>query len=579
MEENIVKNFMEDKLKIEKNTSKQFGLIMSDVSLVFVIAATLCILYLGYLGAYPLINPDEGRYAEIPREMLFSGNFITPHLNGVEYFEKPALQYWITTFSMYIFGENEFAVRLFPALCGLGGIFCAGFLGKKMFNDKVGYLSSLILATSFLYFIISSLNILDMGVSFFITLALTTFYQFSVTKKKYWLYLMYAAVAFATLTKGLIGIVLTFAVIIIYSLCTKQYRLLRDIVSVVGILIFLVITVPWFYLVCRDNPDFFYFFFIQEHFLRYLTKMHDRYQPFYFFIPCLILGIFPWTGFLGFSPKKIFAVKSLWQSLKDSSKRNEYVFLGLWFSIIFVFYSMSDSKLVPYIVPCLIPMAILIADKLLSIKNMKDKMKSALVINAVIAFFICIGLVIAAIKGNFMSAGEFLAVGGCLVLTLVVFSILNLFLWYKYHDVNKIILSYVLFALVFSFSLQPVINAVAQQRTSKNASAIVNLWKNDDSLIICYKDYVQDLPFYTKSRVAIYDYLGELEFGSKHPSGEGWFLNKEQLLKTWNDNPNVILVVPQKLKNDALSTLGIKSIDKEKIDLLEADRYVVIKKE
>ena len=564
---------MESMMQINKRSD----VIVGGVTLFLIVSAVLSILYLGHLGAYPLINPDEGRYAEIPREMLFSGNFITPHLNGVEYFEKPALQYWFTALSMFIFGENEFAVRLFPALCALGGIFCTGILGKEMFNRKVGYLSSVILATSFLYFVIGSLNILDMGVSFFITLALTAFYKFSVSQKKLWLYLVYVAMALGTLTKGLVAIVLTGAVIFMYAICTKQFKLLAKSLSIVGLILFLAITIPWFYLVCRDNPDFFYFFFIQEHFLRYLTKMHDRYQPFYFFIPCIILGIFPWTGFLGFSWKKLFSPKMMWHKLQDSPRKNAYVFLFLWFSIIFVFYSMSDSKLVPYIVPCLIPLSIIISDRILSLENMASKMKSVLIVNGVIAFIICLALVYTAVRGDFMAVSEFLAVGGSLILTLMIFSVLNLFLWHKYHDVQKIILSYVLFSILFSFSLQPVITEVANHRTSKNASAVVNMWKNEDSVIICYRDYVQDMPFYTKSRLMVYDYLGELEFGAKHKSGEGWFFNnQEELLRIWQNNREAIVVIPSKFKNEALAKLNI---DKENtnIDMREADRYIIIK--
>ena len=147
--------------------------------------------------------------------------------------------------------------------------------------------------------------------------------------------------AFGTLTKGLIAIVLTVAIIFCYCLLTKNLKLLLKSISLIGILIFLVICVPWFYLVCKDNPDFFYFFFIHEHFLRYLTKVHDRYQPFYFFIPCIILGIFPWTGFfisslLSKSPKRT------WYKFITNPHRHKYIYLCLWFSIIFVFYSMSD---------------------------------------------------------------------------------------------------------------------------------------------------------------------------------------------------------------------------------------------
>ena len=141
------------------NPSKLFDLNNIDKTSIITISIILAILYLWHLGLYPLINPDEGRYAEIPREMLASGNFITPHLNGVEYFEKPALQYWVTAFFMYIFGENEFSVRLFPALCALGQIATTAYLAKKMFNRTTAFIASIILGSSFLYLIIGSLNI------------------------------------------------------------------------------------------------------------------------------------------------------------------------------------------------------------------------------------------------------------------------------------------------------------------------------------------------------------------------------------------------------------------------------------
>lgn len=313
-----------------------FNFKKTDKISIFTVTIIFIILYLWHIGLYPLINPDEGRYAEIPREMLANKNFITPYLNGVLYFEKPALQYWITAFFMYIFGENEFAVRLFPALCALGGIYLTGYLATKMFNRQTGFLASIILGSSFLYLIIASLNILDMAISFFITLSMVSYYQFSTTLKSKYLYIFYASMAFGTLTKGLIAIILTFAIIFCYCLFTKNFKLLIKSISFIGILIFLVICVPWFYLVCKDNPDFFYFFFIHEHFLRYLTKIHHRYHPFYFFIPCIILGIFPWTGFfisslLCKSPQKI------WCKFITNIHKHKYLYLYLWFSIIFIF--------------------------------------------------------------------------------------------------------------------------------------------------------------------------------------------------------------------------------------------------
>ena len=545
-------------------------LLTIDKTTIFIVSAVLCIMYLWHLGFYPLFNPDEGRYAEIPREMIASGDFITPHLNGVEYFEKPALQYWVTAIFMLIFGQNEFAVRLFPALCALGGIFCTFYTGWKMFDRKTGFLSAVILSTSFLYLIIGSLNILDMAVSFFITVCMSVFYQYSITNKRISIYIFYVSMALGLLTKGLIAIVLTLAIIFVYAVVTKQPNLLLKLLSPVGIGIFLLISLPWFYLVCRENPDFFYFFFIHEHFLRYLTTVHHRYQPFYFFIPCVILGMFPWAGYMFGS----LSLKKLWFKLKNSRKRNGYIYLSLWFGIIFVFYSLSDSKLVPYIVPCLIPLAILIANYLEHARENNIDLKIPLIINLLVAVLIIAALAVTAIKSDFISIHEFIWFGSPLILILLISNVSNLILWIKNKNIHQIVCISIVASILFGFSLQPVITEVAEHRTGKEVAQAVNLWKNQDTLIICYQDYLQDLPFYTKSRVALYDYYDELKFGSEHPSGQGWFLNKEEFLNTWSSRNNIILVVPKKRMDDCLKTLNT---DLNNMRHREFEKYIVIK--
>ncbi len=114
---------------------------------------------------------------------------------------------------------------------------------------------------------------------------------------------------------------------------------------------------PWFYKVSRENPDFLYFFFVREHFLRYATKIHSRYEPFWFFIPMIPVGLMPWTGFF-FS---LFSRESVLRSPADKDTKDANIYLLSWFTVIFVFFSLSSSKLIPYIVPCFPPLAILIA--------------------------------------------------------------------------------------------------------------------------------------------------------------------------------------------------------------------------
>lgn len=554
-----------------KTPTKLFDFNNLDKTSFITITIIFIILYLWHLGFYPLMNPDEGRYAEIPREMLASGNFITPYLNGVEYFEKPALQYWITAIFMYIFGENEFAVRLFPALCGLGGISLTGYLANKMFNRKTSFFASIIVGTSFLYLIIASINILDMAISFFLTLSLVSFYQFSTTKKYKYLYIFYASMALGTLTKGLIAVVLTSVIILAYCILIKNFNLIKQSISPIGILIFLIICVPWFYLVCRDNPDFFYFFFIHEHFLRYLTTTHHRYQPFYFFIPCVVLGIFPWTGFF-ISSLLVKSPRKTWQKIINNPHRHKILFLALWFTIIFVFYSLSSSKLVPYITPCLIPLAILIAYHLQQISFQSTKIAIALIINALISLAIIAALIILATKSNFITLQEFILSGSFIILVLIITNLLSFITWYKYKNLQQLFFISIISAILFSFSLQPVITQVAQHRTGRDVANVINTLKTNDTLIITYKDYIQDIPFYTNSRVAIYDYFGELEFGANHPNGQGWFLNKSQLLTIWQENPHALLVVPVKYRQEVTDLLR----DYSPLTILELNRFLLI---
>ena len=331
---------------------------------IFVLA--IFYLYLAHLGSYHLMDPDEGRYNQIPREMLLSGDFITPHLNGVEYFEKPAFQYWFTAIMMKIFGVTEFAGRILPALSAIGCVGLAGFLGTMMYSRKVGLLASAILATSCLNLIVASINILDMALTLFMTACMVFFYAFERTEKKKWLVAFYIAVGFGVLTKGLVAIILPFGILFWYTILTKRPRLFLKLFYLPGILAFLIVTAPWFYLVCQANHDFFYFFFVREHFLRFTTKMHDRFQPWWFFIPFVIIGMLPWTGFL----LSLFSKKGVIRKTTSQRNRFDIIFLLLWFFIIFIFYSISDSKLVPYIMPCWMPLAILIAA---SIKRFEDE--------------------------------------------------------------------------------------------------------------------------------------------------------------------------------------------------------------
>lgn len=210
---------------------------------------------------------------------------------------------------MKIFGVTEFAGRVFPALSAIGCVGLTFCLGSMMYTRRVGLLAAAVLATSCLNLIVASINILDMALTFFMTGCMVSFYAFERTEKKKYLLLFYIAMGLGVLTKGLVAIILPLGILFWYTIFTKRPRLFLKLFYLPGIIAFLIVTVPWFYLVCQANPDFFYFFFIREHFLRFTTKMHDRFQPWWFFIPFVFIGMLPWTGFLVslFSKKVLYA--------------------------------------------------------------------------------------------------------------------------------------------------------------------------------------------------------------------------------------------------------------------------------
>lgn len=309
-----------------------------------------------------LVNPDEGRYAEIPREMVASGDWTTPRLNDIKYFEKPALQYWATAAAYTLFGEHQWTARLWSALTGFLGVLMVFFTGRRLFGQEAGWNAALVLGSSLLYVLIGHINTLDMGVSFLLSAAVCAFClaQSEVSnarKHRRWMLAAWAALALAVLSKGLIGLVLPGAALVLYILVERDWRLPGRMHLVPGLSLFFLITVPWFVAVSLANPEFARFFFIHEHFERFLTRAHGRYQAPYYFIPVLLAGMLPWTVTL------VDALARAWKREPEKSFQVQR-FLLLWAAVVFVFFSASSSKLVSYILPMIPALALLTGARL-----------------------------------------------------------------------------------------------------------------------------------------------------------------------------------------------------------------------
>ena len=514
-------------------------------NLKYFIFVAFVVLYFCNIGGYGLMNPDEGRYAEIPREMLESGDYFTPRLNHVLYFEKPPLYYWFTAASFLVFGRNEFGARFTSVVMGLMSIFLTWFVARKFEDENTADLSAVILGTSGLFFALSRVNIIDMTLSALLTFALFSFYIFYKENKKRWLYIFYIALALATLAKGLIGIVLPGGVIFFFMLFTRDFKILKRLFLTPAILVFFLVCVPPFYLMCKKNPDFFYFFFIQEHFLRYATKMHDRYEPFWFFIPVIIGGLFPWT--LG-----------LFVNIKNYLNRQQInLYLILWVLIITLFFSASSSKLIPYILPVFPPLAILIAKNILALKEkaISKTAKIWLWVFTVLTVILCLSAVL--IFGGIITLkriNEALVYKIPAILLCFVCFIFCLIFWFYKKQSKKMLVAHILFAFCFLAASLPFFSALATQRSSKTLSIMLNKVLKPQDIILHFQTYKQDMPFYTKHRIAIYNREGELAFGrSKAEDANNWFIEPENIEAYLNqplqENQKLYIIVKDKHKN------------------------------
>ncbi len=329
------------------------------------------------LGARTLVPTDEGRYAEMAREMAATGDWITLRLNGIKYFEKPPLQNWMNALTFSLFGLGDWQARLWAGLCGLIGIAAASYTALKLYGRRVAISTACVLGASFYWAAMGHINSLDMGLSSMMTLALCGLLLAqrdgaSANEQRNGMLLCWAGMALATMSKGLIGFVLPGAVLVLYTIWSRDLGLWLRLHMGKGLLLFFAITAPWFILVWQANPEHPHFFFIHEHFQRFTSTVHKRGGAWYYFVPLLLIGILPWLGFL---------LQSLVASLrKENTRFQAKKMLFIWVSFIFFFFSISGSKLPSYILPIFPALAILIACQLEQISTFSLRLNAALML-------------------------------------------------------------------------------------------------------------------------------------------------------------------------------------------------------
>ena len=331
---------------------------LSWVTDIMLLGVLITVFYFLWLGSYPYFTPDEGRYSEVAREMLVSGDFVTPRVNGVAFLDKPALYYWLQAAAMYLFGVHEWAVRFFPALYGIAGSLIVYLAARRLFNRRTGILSAIILATTPLFFGGSHYANLDLEVAVLVSASLLTFLLGAETQGKartVFFLLAYTFAGFAFLTKGLLAIAFPVIIAGLWILLLSRWRLLLQMRLITGLIIIAVITLPWFILVQRANPEFLHFFFITQQVARFLSATEfNNPSPIWFYWPVVLAGLIPWTAFLLQAVGT--AARACWQARAQHAPE---LFLLLWAAVVFIFFSIPHSKTVSYILPIFPALAIL----------------------------------------------------------------------------------------------------------------------------------------------------------------------------------------------------------------------------
>jgi len=479
---------------------------------VWALLAAFVLVSLYMLGARTLVPPDEGRYAEMAREMLQHGDWITTRLNGIKYFEKPPLQTWMNALTFAAFGLGEWQARLWTGLCGIGAVLLSGYTGRRLFSARAGFYAALVLGSSMFWVAGAQINSLDMSLSTMMAIALCALLlaqrdAATAAENRNWMLVCWAGMALAVLAKGLIGVVLPGAVLVIYSAVSRDAAIWKRLHLGKGLLLLLAIAAPWFVLVALKNPEQPHFFFVHEHWERFLLKTHHREGPWYYFLVLLIPGLMPWLGLLP-------------QALLQATEREKTCFqpkllLLIWAVFILFFFSYSSSKLPGYILPIFPAVAMLIATYLENASRRQRMLAACTVIAAGLIGLAFVpqlanmsernpgeGILLAATQPWALAAGIVAVAAGALAL---------LHARQLRRDLGVLTMAVAGFAAtqLIMYSLEPY----GKMRAGKDLAAKILPELRPDTKLYTVNMYEQSMTFYLRRPVILVEFIDEFDFG------------------------------------------------------------------
>ncbi len=510
---------------------------------IFFLLVSFSVLYFAFAAFRPLASPDEGRYTQIPLEMLRNADYVTPRLNDMVYFYKPPLFYWLQAGAIKLFGENMFSFRFANSAIALLGIFFTYCAARQLYGRTTGLFSAIFLATSIFYFGLGQVITLDMTVSVFIAGAMFSFIV-ALKKSGIWRGILilsfFAMSALAVMTKGLIGILIPSATIFLYALFIgvpsffKKFKISDLYWTFAGVILFFAIALPWHILASIDNPaydtasgffskneegqGFLWYYIVHEHFLRFIDpQTSDRAQPFWFFLVFAPFGFIPWLIFLPQAIKE--SIAGGYKKLR--SENSEIIFFFIWTIFVVFFFSLSSSKLPAYILPIYPALSIIVGVYFARIWDSGnfEKLKIPQWVLISLGYLAVIALPIAYVamerKGKLMELADDMLVVS-IVSSVAMFTITSLAL---YFSIKRNYKSFWKAGIAGICILMIIFNPLARyfQRESARGlvDAIADVRKQNDTYVIAYNySLFQDFPVWLGQTVyMIGDVPEEQSFG------------------------------------------------------------------
>jgi 4-amino-4-deoxy-L-arabinose transferase-like glycosyltransferase len=445
-------------------------------------------------GARPLNIPDEGRYPEVAREMLLSGDFVTPRNNGVVFLDKPALYYWLQALAMALFGVEVWSIRLMPALFGVAGCLVTFACTRALYSRRAAWLAALVLACQPLYWISSQYADMNTEVGVWIAVSLLALLMADHRAggaRQGWLFLAYFSAGCAFLTKGLIGLVFPLMIVGAWLLWRRRWRELPRYGLPWGLALIVAINLPWYALVQRANPDFLHYFFVYQQLDRYAATGFNNAQPWWYYPAILAGGLLPWSVLL---PRATAYLWQRWRAEGEDGRRHLYLLLWPW--LILLFFSLPESKISSYLIPAMPGFAIALGVYMDTLLRRRERPREMLLM-PLISLALGGGTLVATLNWAGPPAARLLAAGIAL-LWLACGAAAG---WWLHR--GRVLPAWEASAAAAALGLMlivPLVPYFTQYSSSRPLAEALRPHLDSDTPLISYRSYLNDLPLYLQQR-------------------------------------------------------------------------------